>query len=49
VVLRDKFPKARLHFLVLPRPPIDGFAPLRRESLPLLNSLLRQGQRLAQS
>lgn len=39
VVIHDKYPKARFHFLVMPRTLIDGFRPLTKSSLPMLQEL----------
>ncbi|KAI9103321.1 HIT-like domain-containing protein [Phlyctochytrium arcticum] len=44
VVVRDKYPKARYHLLLMPRTPIDGFSPLGKEHLPLLDRLHNTGQ-----
>ncbi|TPX72371.1 hypothetical protein SpCBS45565_g00458 [Spizellomyces sp. 'palustris'] len=42
VVIRDKYPKAKAHLLILPRQPHDGLAVLSREDLPLLDSMKRK-------
>ncbi|KND00810.1 hypothetical protein, variant [Spizellomyces punctatus DAOM BR117] len=42
VVIRDKYPKAKKHLLILPRQPRDGLAVLSREDLPLLDSMKRK-------
>ena len=47
VVIRDKYPKARHHYLVLPRERIDRASELHRRHLPLLRHLRQVGERLA--
>jgi len=44
VVVHDKFPKARYHFLVLPRQHIPTFAQLSTRHLPLLRKMYDKGQ-----
>eukprot|EP00042_Codosiga_hollandica_P054894 m.754655 g.754655 ORF g.754655 m.754655 type:complete len:620 (-) comp59003_c0_seq3:2669-4528(-) len=39
VVIKDKFPKARFHFLVLPKLMIDDIYALRQEHLPTLKAM----------
>ncbi|KXJ80411.1 hypothetical protein RP20_CCG025076 [Aedes albopictus] len=43
VVIRDKFPKSRQHFLVLPWADIDNVYQLTSQHIPLLNEMLRLG------
>lgn len=47
VAIRDKYPKARVHFLVMPRARIDNFAALTAAHLPLLRELHEMGLALA--
>ncbi|RUS35046.1 HIT-like domain-containing protein [Jimgerdemannia flammicorona] len=43
VVVRDKFPKAQAHFLVMPRRPIDGLTSLTQKDVPTLEALINCG------
>ncbi|XP_072179886.1 aprataxin-like [Diadema setosum] len=44
VVIKDKYPKARHHFLVLPRKKISSLKALKSEDLPLLKHMHRVGK-----
>jgi len=46
VIIKDKYPKAKHHFLLLPRPSRIGFSDLTRDDLPWISSLKRAAQRL---
>jgi Scavenger mRNA decapping enzyme C-term binding len=49
VVIRDKFPKARLHLLVIPRDPeLLDLSCLRRQHLPVLGKMRELGEHWAQ-
>lgn len=39
VIIKDKYPKAKHHFLILPRENISGILKLDRSHLPLLNHM----------
>src|SRR5690606_36427230 len=43
VVIYDKFPKAQLHLLIMPRKSIPNYAALSREDLPLLSRMHSYG------
>eukprot|EP01112_Ceratiomyxa_fruticulosa_P022478 TRINITY_DN822_c0_g2_i1.p1 TRINITY_DN822_c0_g2~~TRINITY_DN822_c0_g2_i1.p1 ORF type:complete len:398 (-),score=85.17 TRINITY_DN822_c0_g2_i1:78-1271(-) len=47
VVIYDKFPKARFHYLVMPRKLVDGFKNLTRVDVPLIESLWERGKLIA--
>lgn len=47
LVIYDQFPKARYHFLVLPRVEIEGPSALTRDHLPILELLHNQATSLA--
>ncbi len=44
VAVRDKFPKARVHVLVMPRRVVDDFAQLKSEDVPLLRYMEEVGR-----
>lgn len=44
VVIHDKFPKARIHFLVMPRQKIPDFSHLTTKHLPLLRKMFDRAQ-----
>lgn len=44
VVIKDKFPKAKLHFLVMPRKKVNGFKELKSTDLELLKKLKQGGE-----
>jgi len=48
IVIYDRFPKARHHYLVLPRQEIDGPKELTRDHLPLLQHMHDKAQSIAQ-
>jgi len=48
VVIKDKFPKAKLHLLVLPRQPLQNLSSLTKEHISLLESMERVASTLAQ-
>lgn len=47
VVIKDKFPKARHHYLVLPRADMDNLQSLGRQHLGLLQEMKELGQEMA--
>jgi hypothetical protein len=47
VAIRDKFPKAKTHFLIMPRPAILGFATLGVHSIAALERMRDRGRLLA--
>jgi hypothetical protein len=48
VVIRDKFPKARHHYLVLPRERILNLSSLEAGHVPLLQEMCRVGRQLTE-
>jgi len=46
VTIKDKFPKARLHYLVLPRQKVENLQCLQRGDLPLLLAMKQEAERL---
>jgi aprataxin len=44
VVIYDKFPKAKHHFLVMPAKLINGFSALTTDDLPLLKLMKKRGE-----
>lgn len=46
VVIKDKWPKAKLHLLVMPRVALNNLSYLRREHIPLLQAMERLGKTL---
>ena len=46
VTIRDKFPKARLHYLVLPRQMVENLQCLQRVDLALLLAMQQEAERL---
>ena len=44
VILKDKYPKARYHYLVLPKAPIDTVEDLSHDHVPLLRHMIEQGE-----
>lgn len=48
VVIQDKYPKARFHWLVLPWDSISSLKALRREHVELLRHMERVGERMVQ-
>lgn len=48
VIIRDKFPKARHHYLVLCRRDIQGLTDVTRDDIPLVESMLEKGKRLVE-
>lgn len=48
VVCYDKFPKARIHLLVVPFLPIQGLAQLSREHIPLLKMMDGLGKEISE-
>lgn len=44
----DKFPKAKRHFLVLPRSPIKSIAELKAEHVPLLRHMKSVSQNISE-
>ena len=49
VVIRDKFPKAKHHFLVLPKSPIDNLELLDGAHVSLLEHIIEKGKEFARS
>ena len=47
VVIRDKYPKAKYHYLVLPRARVTGLSSLTIEHLELLREIEEEGRRVA--
>ena len=48
VIIRDKFPKARHHYLVLSRRDIQGLTDITGNDVPLLESMLARGKQLVE-
>lgn len=48
VIIKDKYPKALFHFLVLPRQKIPNLKSLTTDELPLLEYIQRKGEEIAQ-
>ncbi|TPX30626.1 hypothetical protein SmJEL517_g05853 [Synchytrium microbalum] len=48
-VMRDGYPKAKYHFLVMPRVPMDGLASLKPSHIPLLHEMEAKGKEIADS
>jgi len=48
VVIPDAYPKAKKHFLILPRKVIENYSMLTREDLPLLKLLKKKGENLVE-
>ncbi|KAJ3298334.1 hypothetical protein HK104_010799 [Borealophlyctis nickersoniae] len=46
VVVEDKFPKSKHHYLVIPRRPIDSLGYLKRSDLPILDTMKRHADAL---
>ncbi|GAB6029093.1 hypothetical protein CHUAL_004877 [Chamberlinius hualienensis] len=47
VIIKDKYPKARHHYLVLPKENIPNLSSLRRENVDILHYMLKKGQEIA--
>lgn len=47
LVMKDKFPKAKTHLLVLPRQRIDSIYDLRKEHVPVVEAMRSFGQQIA--
>lgn len=48
VTIYDRYPKARVHLLVLPRANISSISVLRREHLGLVRAMINSGKRAAE-
>lgn len=48
VVIRDRYPKAKFHFLVLPKEPLSSLKVVERKHIDLLQYMHDVGQRIAQ-
>ncbi|XP_014680665.1 PREDICTED: aprataxin-like isoform X2 [Priapulus caudatus] len=48
VIIKDKYPKARFHFLILPHESIPNLKALSRDHLPLLKHIEKRGVELAE-
>ncbi|KAL6043514.1 aprataxin-like protein [Balamuthia mandrillaris] len=46
VVIKDKFPKAKYHFLVMPAQLVEGFSSLSVDDVPMLAALVERGHDL---
>ncbi|RIB22316.1 HIT-like domain-containing protein [Gigaspora rosea] len=46
VIIWDKYPKAKIHLLVMPRQKIDSIEDLRKQDLNLIEILKRKGQQI---
>ncbi len=47
VVIKDKFPKAPIHLLIIPRKPIPDVQSLETEDFPLMGEVFRVAQKVA--
>lgn len=47
VVIKDKYPKAPVHLLIIPRKAIPGIQAVEEEDLPLIAAICRVAQKLA--
>lgn len=47
VVIKDKYPKAPIHLLILPRKPIPNIQSLSDEDFPLMGYVFKVAQKLA--
>lgn len=47
VIIKDKYPKAKFHFLVLPNEAIPNMKSLKPEHIPLLKHLEEEGRKIA--
>ncbi|XP_013396967.1 aprataxin [Lingula anatina] len=47
VIIKDKYPKARQHYLILPKEDICNLKSLNAEHIPLLKHMQKKGQELA--
>ncbi|PSN39836.1 Aprataxin [Blattella germanica] len=48
VIIKDKYPKAKYHFLILPKADISSLAKVSKEQLNLLKHMDEQGHKLAE-
>lgn len=48
VVIKDKYPKARFHYLVLPKKDISGISKVTKEDLELLEHMENTGNKYAE-
>eukprot|EP00124_Ichthyophonus_hoferi_P005172 Ihof_evm2s690 gene=Ihof_evmTU2s690 len=48
VVIRDKYQKAKHHYLIIPRRPIDTLSALTKKDLPLLKHMIARGEWLVE-